>query len=353
MASLTEISVATRKFFFGLVIAFIVYLVLRFLIGMIVNSLPPPTPPPPEPPNVLFNKISTSRFPKTAISSSGMTFILENIEGKLPEATTSAKVYSMPKKLPSFLTSERAKNFAAKLGFTKDPELISSYYYRFTDPNNQLRTLELDSVNMNFHLKFDYTHNYEIFNHQQLIQRDQIVSEIKNFIGSNGLFDASILGGKITSQLLTFDPASKNFNPAISLSAANALAVNFFRQDLDGMKLLPPSFNKSYNFSFYVPSPDVSNRILEISYTFWPIDFNNFATYPLRSTTTAWQDLIDGYAYVINMGNNPPDKIVIRNIYLAYYDSEESRPYLQPIFVFEGDNDFVAYLPALDSSWLE
>ena len=80
---------------------------------------------------------------------------------------------------------------------------------------------------------------------------------------------------------------------------------------------------------------------------------NDFATYPLKSGAVAWQDLLDGYALIVNVGRNSPDKIVIRKIYLAYYDSEEPQLYLQPIFVFEGDNDFVAYLPAIDSNYLK
>ena len=54
----------------------------------------------------------------------------------------------------------------------------------------------------------------------------------------------------------------------------------------------------------------------------------------------------------MNLGNNSKDRIVIRNISLAYYDSDEPQEYLQPIFIFEGDNDFVAYLPAITGEYL-
>lgn len=352
MTSLTEISIATRKLFVWLIIAFIAYLFLRFLVGIIISNLPRPAPVI-EPPNALFNKIPNPAFPNIASSSSGMIFVLENIEGKPPETTSSARVYSMPKKMPSFLTNERATDFATKLGFTADPEIVSSFFFRFIDPKNNLRTIELDGVNLNFILKYDYLQNIELFNHQQVIKVDNSISEVKNYLQSNSLFDASVLQGKVTTQLLYFDTASKKFSPVNNLSSANALRINFFRQDLDGWKIIPPGFNESFNYVIYVPSLDTTNNILEIQYTFWPIDINNFGTYPLRNAVSAWQDLIDGYAYVVNMGRNTPDKIVIRNIYLAYYDSEKPQSFLQPIYVFEGDNDFVAYLPAVASEWLE
>ena len=193
-----------------------------------------------------------------------------------------------------------------------------------------------------------------MFSDGHLSSREQAVSEVKNFIQYNNLFDASIIGGKITTELLVYNASNKQFVPTNSLSKAQLVRVNFFRQDLDGFKIIPPLFSHSYNYALYnPPSSSSPSQIIELSYTFWPIAFDDFATYPLISSTTAWQDLLDGYATVINMGTNQPDNIIIRNIYLAYYDSEESQTYMQPIFVFEGDNDFVAYLPAIMSQWLE
>ena len=45
------------------------------------------------------------------------------------------------------------------------------------------------------------------------------------------------------------------------------------------------------------------------------------------------------------------DEIKIRRIYLAYYDAGIYTEFLQPIYVFEGDNDFVAYTPAITSNY--
>jgi hypothetical protein len=43
----------------------------------------------------------------------------------------------------------------------------------------------------------------------------------------------------------------------------------------------------------------------------------------------------------------------VRKIYLAYFEPINLTNYLQPIFVAEGDNNFVAYMPAISSSQIK
>lgn len=358
MSNLTEISIGTRKFFVWLVIVFIAYLILKLLIGIGISYWQNTHPPLIPPPQMQFGKLPIPKF-VSKISSSGIKFSLENIAGqpvldKPQEATLAGKVYQMPKKLPTLLSEERAKKFAFKLGFTETPIVTDATRYDFTDPQDKLRTLSIDIVNMNFHLRYDWTQNPDVLSEGKFISKEQATDEIKNFLQINNLFDESILQGKTTIDLLTADSPKKNFIPATSLSNAQAFRLNFFRPDLDKMKILPPLFNQSYIYVIYIPAKKANQQMLDVAWTFWPIAFDSFATYPLKSVTSAWADLSDGYASVINMGyNNTPEKIVIRHIYLAYYDSEKPQTYLQPIYVFEGDNNFVAYLPAVTNDWLQ
>ena len=351
--NLTEISIAIRKFFIWLVIVLIMYFVIKFLIGLFIalNTKPIPLPLP----DIRFNKLPAPTFTTTTVStsSSGLKFTLENVDGHPPETTPSAKVYVMPKKLPSILSEERAKKMATKLGFTNEPEINTPTLYHFTYPSDPLWSLDIDITNLNFKLKYDYQKNLPVINLEGGLRTEDALSYTKNYIQNNGLFDGSIIGGKASFNTFIFDPVFKTFSPATSISTTNAVRINFLRNDIDLLKVLPPAFDQSYNYALYVSTTSPS-RILELNYTFWPIAFDDFGTYPLRSGTTAWHDLIDGYAYVVKIGNNTPDRsIVIRNIYLAYYDSDEPQQYIQPIFVFEGDNGFVAYLPAIDSEQLE
>ncbi len=353
MGSLTEISIVTRKSVIFITLTLIVLVLIRLLIQLGINYWKATHPIPAPPPNVLFGKIPSPNFPQSATVSSSLKFTLENIEGKPPETTSAGKVYAMIKKAPTILSSQRAKAFANKLGFKNEPEVLSSTYYKFINDRDELQTLEVDIVTMNFKLKYDYTKNPQIFYQGNIRSKNQAINDVKAYISSKGLFDSLILNGKITADLLKFDMTTKTFSVASSLSNTDAVRVNFVRNDLDGLKVLPPKFDKSFTYVLYTASFSDNWKYPEIIYTYWPIDYSNFATYPLRSSTTAWQNLVDGQATIIEMGGNNSNNIIIRNIYLAYYDSEEFQPYLQPIFVFEGDNNFVAYLPAVDSQWLD
>lgn len=260
----------------------------------------------------------------------------------------------MPKKLPTLLSSERAKAFAKKLNFTNDPDSIASIYYHYTDPLEPLRTLDLDIVNMNFSLIYNFAVNPAfVFNPNRTITKEGALVEVKNFIRTNTLFDETIMQGKNTTTLFTYLPQTKDFSKALSLSAADAIRLDYFRADLDSMKILSAKFDESFTYALYSPNKSINSGILELSYTFWPIAYDDFATYPVKTGAEAWQDLIDGYGFVVRLGNNKPDRIIIRNIYLAYFDTKEPQLFLQPIFVFEGDNDFVAFVPAVTSDWLE
>lgn len=354
MATLTEISIASRKYVLYLIAVFIGYLILSFLFNLIKSSLTTNRPIPVPPPNVRFNKIPAPKFPQAATSSSGLQFELLNIEGRPPETTTAAKIYAMPKKQPSLLTIQKANSFAVQLDFIKEPEVITPLYFRYTDPKDPLRTLELDAVNLNFKLKYDYLKNLKAVSSIPISNKNQPQKDVINYIQKRGFFDDGILKGKITSEYFTFDSNSLSISKASSIATTNMVRINFFRENINDMKVVPSGFYRSNTYILYTPSPDVDTSILEVIYSYWPVAFDDFATYPLKSGASAWQELNNGYAYVINPGTNPPDKpIVVREIYLSYYDSEEPQTYLQPIFVFEGDNDFAAYLPAISPEWLE
>jgi hypothetical protein len=76
------------------------------------------------------------------------------------------------------------------------------------------------------------------------------------------------------------------------------------------------------------------------------------ATYTLKPSSQAWEELTSGKGYILKypaIGTT----VTVRSIRLAYYDSFEPQTYLQPIFVFEGDEGFMGYVAAVASAWTE
>jgi hypothetical protein len=352
MTNLTEISMSIRKFIIWFVIVSIIYFLLQIFFNIGKNywiaSHPIPTPTP----NTRFGKLPRISFSGNSTSSGEFVFTLENIEGKPPDTTASAKIYSMPKKQLGIMTENYANSFASKLGFTLKGEPLNTIYYSYTDPNNPLITMLLNIVTLNYEIKYDYTQNPDnIFKDARFTKEEVALNEIKSYLTTHGMFDSNVLNGSTNIQLLKYNPLTKNFDKVGNISSADTMRVNFIRENLQGLKILPPDYNNSYNYVLYSPSNTV--KYLRISYTFWPIDYNDFATYPLKSSNDAWKELNEGFGIVANIGQNPTKNITIRSIYLAYYDSEDPESYLQPIFVFEGDNNFAAYIPAVSSDWIE
>ena len=141
--------------------------------------------------------------------------------------------------------------------------------------------------------------------------------------------------------------------PAISLSEADFVRVDLFRKNLDDLKVLPPNPNQSSVSWIFSGARETGKRIVEVDYAHQPVSEENYATYPFKSSATAWQELANGQGFVASLGENPQDKVTIRKVYLAYFDSDEIQDFLQPIFVFEGDKGFVGYIQAVDPKWVE
>ncbi len=351
MATLTEISVMSRKLIFWIIGVVALLIFLRILFAVFVNYYKATHPRKTPPPNMLFGKLPNPKFPNTMVTSSGYSFVLQTIEGKPPDATMAAKVYFMPKKLPSLLAPQKAREVAKKFNFTADPQVLTSTQYRFTDSETD-RVLDLDIVNLNFQYTYNYSTNQEIFQKTVTDNADQIIGQLQSF--SSGQIDPIFFNDQANVTYLLYESSTKSFNPVTKRVNANSSRIDLFRNNVDGYALLPPGFSKSYTYALTSSSSDMMKKYLKISYFFWPISFDNFGTYPLRTATQAWEEFNSGNGVIAQLGENQKNKpIIVRKIYLAYYDSGLSENYLEPIFVFEGDNNFAGYVPAISVDWLE
>jgi len=89
---------------------------------------------------------------------------------------------------------------------------------------------------------------------------------------------------------------------------------------------------------------------LEINHN--EVDYDQVHTYPLRSSRSAWQILQAGEGYIASKGKS--DQAIIRKVSLGYYDDFEEQEYLQPIYVFENEDDgFLGYVSALDQTYVQ
>ena len=349
MVNLTQTAYWTRRLLKFGAIFLIAIIFLRFFFNITSSVWKKIHPAPPPTPTVSFGKLPKLSFPEG--NKEKLTFKLETIQGGLPKLPTTGRVYFIPKEGPNLLALDRANQIAKKLGFKNQPQQTSEKIYHWITESTPPTTLDIDINTENFHLVYDYQNDQEILNSKDLPTNQQAAKEAKNFLANNGLLSDDLATGSAEFVYLKFTPP--NLTPALSLSEADFVRVNLFRADLDGLKILPPNPKNSMISFLFSGSKALGKRIIEVSYTYYPIERETLATYPLKTSQTAWQELQGGTGYVANLGENQNGQIVIREVSLAYFDSNQSQNFLQPIFVFEGDNNFFGFVPAVDSKWTD
>ena len=349
MSSLTKIAYYTRKAVILGIIGFICFFILKGLLNFGVNQWQTSHPNPTPAPNVLFGKLSKIKFPQSKYSYP-QNFTLEIIGDQLPEASPSAKVYQIPKKLPSLLASRRAQEFANRLKFENPPVSKTPTEYSFIDPSLPLKKLGLDIVNYNFVLKYDYLKDDGVFQEGGPPQPQQAKEEAQSFFQNTNNFPPDFRQGEIKTTLLRF--SGEKLLPASSLSKTHVIRVDFLRSGVEDVPILSPEFDQSSVFAVVSGSRIEEKRIIWAEFKYFEPNYQASASYPIKNINQAWEELKTGHGFISRWQINN-QRAVIRKAYLAYYDASEYQDYLQPIFVFEGDEEFVAYVPALASDWLE
>ena len=105
------------------------------------------------------------------------------------------------------------------------------------------------------------------------------------------------------------------------------------------------------NVWFMLTGGGTNQKIIAGEYHHFPIDKEKQSTYPIKTAQQAWNDLQAGKGFIASLGENEDNTIKIRNVYLAYFDPAQYAQFYQPVAVFEGDNGFVAYVPAVTNEF--
>ena len=103
MASLTETAYYTRRAVNWGILAVIAYIILRALWSITSTIWLAAFPPKAPPPTHAFGRLPALNFPQQASPSAALEFRLETIEGTVPKASESARVYFMPKSAANLL----------------------------------------------------------------------------------------------------------------------------------------------------------------------------------------------------------------------------------------------------------
>jgi hypothetical protein len=178
---------------------------------------------------------------------------------------------------------------------------------------------------------------------------DTARDQIKSYIQGAGLLPPDIEKGIVTHSFLKAN--GTNLIPAESLSEANLIKINIFRKNYgpkDDIPSVTPKFPQANVWFIVGNNPRL---VIAGEYHYYPINTDKSGTYPLKKSEESFNDLKSKKGFIVSLGDNPSGNITIRKIYLAYYDAGQYAQYYQPVTVFEGDNSFLAYVPAVQDKY--
>lgn len=343
--TLAEISFYSRQTikygFFFLIVVIVGGALFRTAWG-VYRTFVPPTP---AAPTIQFGKLSGIPFPRT--QTQNYQYALQTPTGELPNLPPSVVVYLMPQFQSSFLGVDEATSIARNLGFTGNLEKVSSTIYRFAHTEVP-KTLDINIVNKTFSISYNLGAKPELLSLRPSSTEDARRS-VESYLGGGNLLSEDYKTGQIGYEYLKSDPPE--LVQTTSLSESNFIRVNFFRKSYVELPVVTPGKTRS-NVWFIVSGEMAGpNEIIAGEYHHFPIDETKVSTYPIKTAKQAWQELASGKATIVKPISEGQTKVTIRRIYLAYYDAGEPQQFFQPVFVFEGDGGFAAYLPAVTDEY--
>lgn len=359
--TLTETARLTKKGAVVLIILITAFFTTQAVWARVKDIIFPPKVPPPE---VAFGKLPVLEIPNLPLKEgSDPEYVIDTKTGRLPtDLPDRAKVYKIILPTPTHLTSTRAKELAAKLGFSEEPKKLSSIDYSWEDEEEE------KSLKMNINTG-DFTLETDIKNLGDLApgstpSKAAAVEQAKRFLSNLNLLSDDYLEGRKESTYLKIE--GESLRKVESLSEAQLTRVDFFRE-INEQPIVGP---RPYEGSISVILGKEKTPF--VFYNSWPLDPLQSTTYPIKTPQQVWSEVEEGRAKLTFLAppkGDPfasyepqdPETIFVRRIFLGYFDSEKLQGYFQPVYILEGlgvtadkrQLKYIAYIPAIAYDWIE
>ncbi len=301
----------------------------------------PGLPPVIEQPTIAFGPLPKIAFPESTVASSNFSYSLDTETGALPDDTPRLfKVYSVAQLATDLLALDRAKSLAGALSFNKTPQAISATQFRFNDDTNGGELIvDLDTGNFKFRRNVATGSGESFERVEDFINDDTQGRTLKGFLSSKGLLKDQLQGGRTTA----------DFNNPVKKDST-LVTVNLWQEDIEDYPIVTPKFNQGLIKAVGNGNRSADRKYLSLDYIFWPVDLENFGTYPIKTAAEAFEEFKGGEGFVAIEPRTSSASLT--KVYLAYYLAEEFSNYLQPVYVFEGPQ-FAGFVPAIKSEFVE
>jgi hypothetical protein len=344
-------------------------------------------PPRIDAPNELYGKIPPITFPQSTVRGQ-FTYSVHTISGSLPQDFPDRViVYPMIISEPNLLNLDEAKNKVQALGFIdQSGNTIAEIprggpNYEWDEPTGFQRRIIYNIVTKSFTMTSNYLSSLAALNAQNLGDQNAAVSSVQNFLGSIGGMpsdvDLNLTQNPDPSITYTTTPQlysilSGQLTPTSSLSNTQVIRVDLYQKEIDysltagtnqdlthfqnfdmKMSILYPHPPYS-TMNFLIASGDNQATVVSAIYNHQTINLipDKQATYPVKTAQQAFDDLKNGKGYIASY-NGSDSQILISNVFLAYYLGDLEENYLTPVVVFQGQDGFFAYVPAVTNDALQ
>jgi hypothetical protein len=307
-------------------------------------------PPPPPPPTVGFGRLPAIPFPYQAGEDQPQSYRLETASGTTPSFGDRAKVFLMLRSTPNLLADQRARKVAATYNFIFEPEVIGANIYRWQKSQPLETKFEMNIFNSDFKMSSNYLSKPELLSNSDLPDDFEAIRIVKDFLKNSDLLPQDI--ATAAGEIVYLKSLGGEVLPAVSYSDADFLQVDLNRKPIDDLyRMYGPEGYKGSVHAIISGAFKGSDSIVEIEFTYQQADYQQLETYPVRSSQEALRALQDGKGYISSFEDQ--EEVVIRQVSLGYYQADEEQDYLQPVYVFEGDNSFLGYVPAVSVEYIQ
>lgn len=291
-----------------------------------------------------------------------MTYTMNTIEGVPLTATASARIYFIPKKTPGLSFREKAGVIAKALKF--DERTTTSKYdqksetYTLVDQNKRL-IVNIDT--------FNYTFTQDITDETKSIlsgvvipTEDAIKAKAQEILRALGRYPSDIAQGSQAVSYISYREASGSAQSTAEVvrdpQSANMVSVEVFPAKIAEFDAVTEGYVSSPNRVVFVPKEsETDDFVVKAQIRVFERSEEQFSNYPLKTGEQAFQDLHGGRGWIIQGKEIAAGKtnIGINSMQTSYLIPDAYTQYIQPVYVFIGEDGFVAYVPALLDAWIQ
>lgn len=349
MSTLGETAIVARKAIRLGGIALVVLIVGRVVLTASYNYYKSLYPDPPPPPDVKFGKLPKLVFPQKELAS--YQYKLQTRTNGLPtNLPDQFKVFFMPIKKPSLLAYDGAKSVATRLDFIQEPKKLSETDYRWDSTDPISASLTFNVITGAFILDKKWQEDMTLAEPTVFLSDEQAQDKLYSLLSRVELLPEDIKTGNSTVANLKAD--KDQIVSAVSRSQAHFVRVNLYRKDIDSVPVIYPRAERGPITAILALQREEKRQVINLDYNYYPVDLETSAVYPIISVSEAWKRLQAGSGYIVNVKSNIAN-VTVREISIEFYDAEEPQQFLQPVYVFRGDDDFVGIVPAILDQWVE